>query len=40
MEGIGKGIGTLFVFLFCFLPLGMWKAVELIAWVFKHVRFE
>jgi hypothetical protein len=40
MEGIGQGIVGLFIFLLCFLPLGVWKAVELVIWFFKHIRLD
>ena len=41
IEGIGKGIEQLFMIMFVALcisvPLGVWKLVEVIIWVFKHV---
>ena len=37
---INVDVSGLFLFLFCFLPLGIWKAIEIIIWIFSHVRFE
>lgn len=38
---IADGIGQLIVFLFVlccvFVPLGMWKLVEIIIWLVKHI---
>lgn len=42
MNGIGDGIGkmlmTMFVLLGIFIPLGLWKLIEIIIWLFTHVK--
>lgn len=42
VEGIGDALGrAMTVMLLCcvvFVPLGMWKLVELIIWCVKHIR--
>lgn len=41
VSGIGDAIGDLFkwmlIMLVVFVPLGVWKLVEIIMWLFKHV---
>ena len=39
MTGIGDGIGTLFVILFCLFPLGVWKAVEILFWIYENLHW-
>lgn len=36
-SGAWKALITLLIILACFLPLGIWKAVELVIWVWHHV---
>ena len=36
-EGAFKALTFLLVVLLCFLPLGVWKAVEIIIWVCHHI---
>ena len=37
MDGLGRALLCLFVFAVVFGPLGIWKAVELVAWLTTHV---
>lgn len=41
MQGIGDAIGNMFmamlIALIIFVPLGIWKLVEIILWLVKHV---
>lgn len=43
MSGYGDSVGALFkaaaVMLFVFVPLGAWKMVDIIIWVWAHVHF-
>ena len=43
MRDIGDAIGNAFAMMFylccVFVPLGMWKLIEIIVWVFRHVHF-
>ena len=36
-ERIGKWIDILLILCILFVPLGLWKFVEIVIWVFKHV---
>jgi hypothetical protein len=40
---IGEGIGRLIAALFClcviFVPLGAWKAIEILCWVWSHIHW-
>jgi len=36
-RGVGEAIATGFILLCIFVPLGLWKLVEIIIWLFKHV---
>jgi len=38
-DQIGKAICGLIGLLFLILPLGIWKAIEIIIWIFNHVHF-
>lgn len=41
VSGIGDGLGVMFKWMFIlicvFVPLGIWKLVEIIIWLVKHV---
>ena len=39
MQGIGEAINALIVLCIIFVPLGMWKLVEIIIWVWANVHF-
>ena len=39
-EGLGKMINALFVLCCIFVPLGLWKLVEIIIWVCHHVKIS
>jgi hypothetical protein len=43
MNGIGDGIGTLIFGLIglciIFVPLGAWKAIEIIYWIWSHIHW-
>jgi hypothetical protein len=32
------GWATAFLVLACLAPLGMWKLIEIVVWVFRHLR--
>lgn len=36
-RGVGEAIALGFILLCIFVPLGLWKLVEIIIWLFKHV---
>ncbi len=40
-EGIGKGLSELFITMFILccvtVPLGIWKIVDIVIWIIKHV---
>ena len=40
-EGIGKGVDALFKMmlwlLIVFVPLGLWKLIEIIYWLYTHI---
>ena len=40
MNEIGNAIRYLFLLLICFLPLGIWKAVEIIIWIYSHIGWK
>jgi hypothetical protein len=44
MQGLGRGIDALFAFvgitLVIFVPLGMWKLIELIIALFRHIHWS
>ena len=35
-SGIGDGLLVMMWLFLLFVPLGMWKAAEIILWIFKH----
>ena len=41
MMGLGEALESLFnlaaVLLLIFIPLGLWKLVEIIIWIYQHV---
>jgi len=37
-RGVGEAIAFGFILLCIFVPLGLWKLVEIIIWLFQHVR--
>lgn len=39
MTGIGNGIQYLFMILLFVFPLGIWKLVELIGWVWQNLHW-
>jgi len=39
-EGIGTAINLMMWTCAISVPLGMWKLVEIVVWVCKHVHFE
>lgn len=43
MGDIGKAIGELIagLFILCviFVPLGLWKLIEILLWVFSHIHW-
>ena len=36
-RGVSDAIALLFILCCIFVPLGLWKLVEIIIWLFKHV---
>jgi len=36
-RGVGEAIAAGFILLCIFVPLGLWKLVEIIIWLYKHV---
>jgi uncharacterized membrane protein len=36
-RAMGDMIATLFVLCVIFVPLGLWKAIEIIIWLIKHI---
>lgn len=38
-SGIGDGIAVLFWIAVVSVPLGLWKLVEILIWVFQHVHW-
>lgn len=36
-DGIGTLITMLFVVCCVFVPFGLWKLIEIVAWLFRHV---
>lgn len=36
-DGVGTALAILFVALIISLPLGIWKLIELVAWLYRHV---
>lgn len=44
MGDIGRAVGDMIAALFflcvVFVPLGLWKLIEIIAWVFHHVHWS
>lgn len=36
-DAIGSFITTLFVLCVIFVPLGLWKLIEIIIWLFRHI---
>ena len=39
VDAIGAAIGALIVLCIIFVPLGMWKLIEIIIWMWAHVHF-
>ena len=39
-DGLGKLINTLIILCILFVPLGLWKLVEIIIWVCKHIHIS
>lgn len=43
MSGLGDAVGALIkaliVMVIIFVPLGTWKAIEIIIWIWNHVHF-
>lgn len=41
IKGIGKGIGDLFalmcILILVFVPLGIWKLVDIVLWLFNNI---
>jgi hypothetical protein len=47
IEDIGRGfqewfefMAAVFVVLLVFLPLGVWKAIEIVLWIFSHLHWS
>ena len=44
MSDIGRAIGDMIAFLFImcviFVPLGAWKLIEIIVWLYHHIRWS
>jgi len=38
-EGIGTAINIMLVCCIIFIPLGMWKVVDIIIWFCKHIEW-
>lgn len=36
-DGLGKFLAFCFVIGIIFIPLGIWKFIEIIIWLFKHI---
>lgn len=39
-EGLGKAITSLFFVTAVAVPLALWKVIEIVVWVIKHVRIS
>ena len=39
MQGIDTAINALIVLCTLFVPLGLWKLIEIIIWLWSHVHF-
>ena len=39
-DGIGSAMIVAFVLLCIFVPLGLWKLVEIAVWIFKHLHWQ
>jgi uncharacterized membrane protein len=43
MNGLGDAVGALLkaivILLVVFVPLGLWKLIEIIIWIWSHVHF-
>jgi len=39
-SGLGKMLTVMMVLLVLFIPLGVWKLVEIIIWLFKHIKVD
>lgn len=39
-DGIGNLIITLCVLCIVFVPLGLWKAIEIIIWLYHHLSID
>ncbi len=37
-DGITGGLGCIVVGFFLLLPLGIWKLIDIIIWLFQHVK--
>ncbi len=37
-SGAFDGMITLFIVTLCLFPLGVWKLIEIIIWMFGHIR--
>lgn len=40
LEGLDRAFGCLAVMLLVSVPLGLWKLVEIIIWLFQHVEVK
>lgn len=40
MDGIGAAIKGLLFLCVIFVPLGLWKLIEIIIWFFSHVHID
>lgn len=36
-DGIAEAMATMFVLCLVFVPLGLWKLIEIVLWLFSHV---
>jgi len=39
-KGVGEAIATGFILLCIFVPLGLWKLVDIVLWLFQHVKIN
>jgi len=44
IEGIGKAFRCIYMFavfsLFVLLPLSVWKVIDILVWIYQHVRIS
>lgn len=37
LDGIGRILDLMMILLIFFFPLGLWKLIDIIVWLFKHI---